>query len=117
MSDSALFVDSMVVFPEQNDPEGLGLLLVTDANGIRLSLIADPDWVRTALVGMGAGADLRLLEVPDQVTLPIAAAGWPEDWAPADQIQVEEMVDRRRACTTWAAFRDDVASSLALEDG
>ena len=110
MSDEVFFVRSMTLFPdgEAETAGALGLLLVDNAGGERLSVVADPEWVRTALAGKAAGADLTLLEVPEVVQLPIAATGWPEDWDPQDRAQILEMSERLKAAASWASLCQDL---------
>lgn len=112
MHGEVVFVRSMALFPDDDDEGAVGLLLVDNAAGERLSVVADPDWVRTALAGKAAGADLTLLEVPEAVQLPIAAAGWPEDWDCADAAQVRNMAVSLRAAADWATFRRSIDEAV-----
>jgi hypothetical protein len=112
MSDQAWFVRQMVLFPADDDPAALGLLLADDAEGARLSVVVDAEWVRTALAGIAAGVELALMEVPEEVRLPVAASGWPEDWDDDDEAQVLDMSERLRAAPSWALLRSALEASL-----
>lgn len=116
MSSEAWFVRSMVLFPSDEDPGALGLLLAEDGEGARLSVVVDPEWVRTALAGVDAGANLALMEVPEEARLPIAASGWPEDWDDQDQAQVFEMSERLKAAASWARLRQEL-DEVINDDG
>jgi len=104
MGSETMFVHAMVLFPE-DDSHPVGLLLAEGDDGDHWSVVVDADWVITANASLEVGVDLTMLEVPESVRLPIAAAGWPDEWDVAGEAGVREVASRLRRARDWASLQ------------
>lgn len=79
------------LFP-QDERGALGLLFGVDSDdGERVTLVVDPEWLRMLLEGIENGHELGRLPVPPEVSLPIAARGWDDDWEDDERQEMGHM--------------------------
>jgi hypothetical protein len=105
------------LYPD-DEPGAIGLLFAVDLDdGERVTVVVDPEWLRTLLSGIGAGADLGWLKVPEEVMLPIAAGGWDDDWDHTGRAEMDRMGWLfNEAGRDWARLRQAVDVLTGLEE-
>ncbi len=104
------------LYPE-NDPGALGLLFGVTDDGERIALVVDPAWLEMLIEAIDAGHDVRHLDLPDNVMLPIGSRGWAEDWTHADRREINDILRMFRAARCdWACLRRAVDELTGFQE-
>ena len=75
-----------------DEPGAIGLLFGIDLDdGERITVVVDPEWLRLLLAAIDGGADVRHMEIPEDVMLPIAGRGWDDDWGEMERTEMTHM--------------------------
>jgi hypothetical protein len=103
-------------YPE-NDPQALGLLFGITDDGERIALVVDPAWLEMLIEAINTGHDVRYLDIPENVMLPIGARGWAEDWTHADRREIDDILRMFRAAgCDWTSLRKAVDEITGFQE-
>jgi hypothetical protein len=97
-------------WPDRSGP--LGLLLCEDDQGARWTIGVERGWLQLAVIAGRIAADMT---VPDSVTLPVRAEGWPDDLTSRDEWRLLDSVCRALADgDDWEQIRVEVLEAAWL---